>query len=452
MTHPLRSRSLPPRRPLPASVSILLCVLSCVAPATLLLLLLAVDGEIPPHVVGALALASIVWTIAVSLIVRAKLLSRVRALSNVVEAARARDFSIKAAQAGESGDVGELYHQLNALVGDIEAGRRSEEESRALLERIIGQIGVAIIACDDDDRIRLVNPLAARLLDQRASQLVGLEFSRTPLADLPLGAEPRIIDRRFPGAEGRWQLSQQFYRHHGRPSRIVFIVDLRLALAEQEVAVWQKLIRVVSHEVHNSLTPIISLCQSLATIVARGQAAEQTDLMQESLGVIAERSTGLKQFIAAYTRVARLPEPQKVVFAAAALVDRVLAMFDRNAVERVGEVANATLFGDPVQLEQALINLLKNALEANATSTTPVSFSCRVSDNRCVFEIADNGAGVRNPGNLFVPFYTTKPGGAGVGLVLCRTIVGRHHGEVALENRSGRPGAVARVILPLSRE
>ncbi|TDR44826.1 PAS domain-containing protein [Tahibacter aquaticus] len=446
-----RSRSTPPRRRLSASVRVLLWIASCAIPPALLWLLAVQDALSPLRVEG-LALLGIVWILIVAVAVRAGVLRRVRALSNLVEAAHAQDFSIKAAHARESGELGELYRQLNVLIGDLEAGRHTEQELLGMLQKVVDQISVAIVACDAYDRIRLVNPLAAQLLRVPPEQLIGTDYAATPLAAIPFSAEPRVVDFRFPGAESRWQVSQQFYRRQGRPSRIVFVVDLRLALAEEEILVWQRLIRVISHEVNNSLTPIMSLCQTLENVVARGDAAQQMDIMRDGLDVISQRAKGLKEFISVYARIARLPEPQKVVFPAARLLQRVLAMFPGGAVERVGSEPQANLFGDPVHLEQALINLVKNAVEANDGHAVPVQFGCRVVDGNAEFEIVDNGAGIRNLGNLFVPFYTTKPGGAGVGLVLCRKIAAKHHGQVSLENRGDAPGAVARLSVPLSRD
>lgn len=450
MIHGTRSRSTPPRRRLSTGVRLLLWIGSCAIPPALVLLLAAGDA-LSKHRVEALAVLGVVWVAVVAAAVRAHLGRRIRALSNLVEAAHAQDFSIKAAHARESGELGELYRQLNVLIGDLEAGRHTEQELLGMLQKVVDQISVAIVACDANDRIRLVNPLAAQLLRVPAEQLIGIDYAATPLAAVPFSAEPRVVDFRFPGAESRWQVSQQFYRRQGRPARIVFVVDLRLALAEEEILVWQRLIRVISHEVNNSLTPILSLCQTLEGVVARGGAELQSDVMGDGLSVISQRAKGLKEFISVYARIARLPEPHKVEFPAARLIQRVLAMFPGGAVERVGDVPAATLFGDPVHLEQALINLVKNAVEANEGNTEPVRFGCRLVEGNAEFEIADGGAGIRNPDNLFVPFYTTKPGGAGVGLVLCRKIAARHHGQVSLENRSDAAGAVARLSVPLSR-
>ena len=164
--------------------------------------------------------------------------------------------------------------------------------------------------------------------------------------------------------------------------------------------------------------------------------------------MISERASGLKEFIGTYARLARLPEPQKIPFPAADLAARLQGFFAGRALE-IAPFPDVTLFGDPVHLEQALINLVKNGLEANPAGAPAIQLSCHVGDGLCEFRIVDRGPGISNPENLFVPFYTTKREGAGVGLVLCRQIAAGHHGHVSVANRSDGPGAVARLVLPL---
>jgi two-component system, NtrC family, nitrogen regulation sensor histidine kinase NtrY len=428
---------------------LVLWILSGSIPSICICVLLMIDGAVSRGVVVEFALATIVWLATVALSVRAKVLRHIRTLSNLVEAAREHEYNVKATHARDSGELAALYRQINHLIGDMEGGRHAEQELLGMLRKVVSQIGVAIVVCDAHDRIRLVNPPAAKLLLSTETDLLGVDFSDTALVDVPLAVGPQVLDFRFPGAESRWQVSQQWYRHQGKPSRILFIVDLRQVLAEEEILVWQRLIRVISHEVNNSLTPISSLCQTLETIIARGDGVEYSDALRDGLGVIGQRAKGLKEFISVYSRIARLPEAQKVVFPAARLVDRVQGMFAQSGIGRAVDVPDVSLYGDPVHLEQALINLIKNALEANEGNPEPVTFGCSVRDGFCEFEIVDNGKGIANTGNLFVPFYTTKVDGAGIGLVLCRKVAAMHFGRVTLENRSDGRGAVARLVLPL---
>ena len=423
-------------------------VLSSAIPVALLLAWLAIDGTFSTRVQVAIAAVCFGWIAIVAGVVRGELLRHVRTLSNLVESIRSQDYSMKAARAREPGELAELYRQLNMLTDSLKRSRQTEQELLSVLEKVVSQINVAIIVCDSRDKIRLANELATALLKSSTQQLAGTSFADTVLSQLPFEAAPKLVDFRFPGADGRWQISQHSYRHQGKASRIVFIADLKQVLSDEEISAWQRLIRVISHEVNNSLTPITSLCQTLNGMLSKPDSAQHAGDVREGLSVIAERATGLKEFISVYARLARLPEPHKVLFPAAELAAKLQRIFADQALE-IAPFPDVEVFGDPVHLEQALINLIKNGLEANPAAAPAVQLSCELREGQCEFHVADHGPGVRNPGNLFVPFYTTKREGAGIGLVLCRQIAAKHHGHVSLEDRAGGPGAVAKLSLPL---
>jgi two-component system, NtrC family, nitrogen regulation sensor histidine kinase NtrY len=433
---------------MPTDLRLFLLVLSSAIPVTLLLIWLAVDSTLPGTAQASIAVILLAWILIVAGTVRGELLRHVRTLSNLVESIRKNDYSMKGARAREPGELAELYRQVNALTDSLKESRQGEQELLGILERIVSQINVAIVVCDSDDKIRLVNRLAVALLKASAEDLIGVEFADTVLAQLPLASETRLLDFRFPGGAGRWQVTQHHYRQQGRTSRILFIADLKQVLSDEEIAAWQRLIRVISHEVNNSLTPITSLCQTLTNILGRPDSVNYAEDVRQSLRVIAERANGLKEFIAVYARLARLPEPNKVLFPAADLVAKLRGFFSDKALG-IAPFPDVTLFGDSVHLEQALINLIKNGLEANPADAPAIQLSCHVADGLCEFQVLDRGPGISNAENLFVPFYTTKSEGAGIGLVLCRQIAAKHHGHVSLANRPDGPGAVARLVLPL---
>lgn len=428
-------------------VRLFLFVLSSGVPAAVLLVWLWVHSNIPGAAKTAIAVLVLTWVLIVADVVRREVLRHIRTLSNLVESTRVQDFSMKGAGARDPGELAELYHQINTLTESLKTGRQSEQELLTILERVVSEINVAIIVFDARDNIRLVNQLASALLQSPGEKLIGVHRSATPLGQLPVSDEPALIDFRFPGAEGRWQIRQHYYRHQGQASRILFIADLKQVLSDEEIAAWQRLIRVISHEVNNSLTPITSLCQTLTGILESSDHPGDDDV-RIGLSVIADRAKGLQDFISVYARLARLPEPHRVLFPASALAAKLERMFAGQRLEIV-PFPDVAVFGDPVHLEQALINLIKNGLEANPAGAPPVQLSCRLRDGQCEFQVEDHGAGITNPDNLFVPFYTTKSEGAGIGLILCRQIAGKHHGHVSLENRPGGPGAVARLVLPL---
>ena len=447
MNRSRRSVTASPRRRIATELRLFLLVLSCALPGIAAIVWLSEDAGISNIARGILVIAVVVWAFVIADLVREALLGHVRTLSNLLESARMQDYTMKGTHARQPGELGELYRQINNLIDSLRVTRQGEQELLSLLERVVSEINVAIVVFDSLDCIRLVNPVASALLKVPKEKLLGVNCADTILAQLPAAVAPELVDFRFPGAAGRWQIRQHSYRHQGQASRILFIADLQQVLSDEEIMAWQRLIRVISHEVNNSLTPISSLCQTLTGMLIRDSAANHEDVL-EGLDVIAERAKGLQDFISAYARLARLPEPQKVLFPVTQLADNLRRIFTGQAL-RIDPFPEAILFGDPVHLEQALINLVKNALEANPADADDVELSCRLLEGCCEFQIADHGAGIGNPENLFVPFYTTKPAGAGIGLVLCRQIGARHNGQVTLENRPEAPGAVAKLTLPL---
>jgi nitrogen fixation/metabolism regulation signal transduction histidine kinase len=445
--HYRSARSAPQHR-IATDWRLFLLVLSGAIPVAMLLIWASIDSRLPLIAKAAVAFVCLLWILIVASAVRGELLRHIRTLSNLVESIRVQDYSMRGSRAREPGELAELYQQLNILTESLKSSRQGEQELLSILEKVVSQINVAIIVCDSRDKIRLVNQLATALLKTSAEKLVGINFGDTALVGLPMSPEPKLIDFRFPGAEGRWQVSQHNYRHEGKTSRIVFVADLKQVLSEEEIAAWQRLIRVISHEVNNSLTPITSLCQTLSSIASKPESAELKDDILEGLDVIAERAKGLQEFISVYARLARLPEPHKVLFPVVELAGNLQRIF-ANQPLTILPFPDVTVFGDPVHLEQALINLIKNGLEANPAAAPDVQLTCQLRGGQCEFQITDNGSGISNPGNLFVPFYTTKKEGAGIGLILCRQIAAKHHGYVSLENRTDASGAGAKLVLPL---
>lgn len=463
-------RSTPHARPvhkLSSDWRIYLLVLVSAVPTLGLLTYLYFDAKLSTSVKISLTIISLLWIVVIAGSVREKIIHHIRTLSNLIEALRAEDYSLKGSRAREPGELAELYQQINALNNKLKESRQIEFELQNLLEKVVNQINVAIIACDADDCIRLVNKLASKLLNKSPQFLLGVELRDTELKNLPLDAmdekkESQLIDYIFPGAEGRWQINQQFYRDQGRPGRIIFITDLKQVLSEEEVNAWQRLIRVIGHEVNNSLTPITSICQTVDNLLLRPVDERNDQDIRDGLTVIAERAKNLKDFISVYARIARLPEPQKVVFTAAELMQKIQRFFSPTergedatnfvAVDCDTNVPSAKLFGDSTQLEQVLINLIKNAIEASGTTQQPVKVTVQISEERCEFVVTDSGTGISNPANLFVPFYTTKSQGAGIGLTLCRQIASRHGGHISLENRNDGRGTVAKLVLPLTKQ
>jgi two-component system nitrogen regulation sensor histidine kinase NtrY len=425
-------------------------LLACLAllPVGALLLLLWLQPELSSTTMILISGGAVVSVLGIAAAVRGSFVHQLRTLNTLIEAIRLEDYSMRGALASERGDLAELYQQINALTQQLQQSRQDEKELRGLLERIVTQLNVAVIAYDDGGRIVLVNHLSEKLLAKPAAELIGTAMQDHQLDQvLPL-QNSQVLEHQFAGARGRWQLSHQTYIHNGKTGHLLFIADLELVLSEEEIKAWQRLIRVIAHEVNNSLTPITSLCQTLSSLLSKQTEIPQQQDLLEGLEVIHERAHNLKRFISDYARIARLPDAQKKQFELHTLINRIRTIYQDHKLHITMPESPIPLFGDQTQLEQVLINLIKNAIEANADAGKAVSLQVTSNGGSCTIEVIDQGAGIANTANLFVPFYTTKPQGAGIGLALSRRIVTSHGGDLQLRNSDDNAGAIATLVLP----
>jgi nitrogen fixation/metabolism regulation signal transduction histidine kinase len=316
------------------------------------------------------------------------------------------------------------------------------------------EIDVAIFAFDVNQTLRLVNRAGQELLGQPAERILGRHAADVDLADCLAGDAARVLTRTFPGGAGRWGMRRTSFREGGLPHSLLVIADLSQPLREEELKAWQRLVRVIGHELNNSLAPIKSIAGSLGTMLRREKRApDWEDDMRGGLEIIETRAEGLNRFMQSYARLAKLPAPHKQPVELGPLVRRIASMETRAQVEVVGG-PELTVDADAAQLEQVIINLLKNAAEAVPDAGTEGAPTCCVRigwhklSGAHEITIEDDGPGIANPQNLFVPFFTTKPSGSGIGLVLCRQIAENHGGSLTLENRPDASGCIARLRLP----
>jgi nitrogen fixation/metabolism regulation signal transduction histidine kinase len=316
----------------------------------------------------------------------------------------------------------------------------------------MAEIDVAIFAFDADNRLRLVNPAGQRLLNLPAERLLERSADEIGLRELLEGDDARVLDAiRFSGAaaKGRWSLRRSIFREGGRPHTLVVVADVSQALRDEEIKAWQRLVRVLGHELNNSLAPIKSIAGSLGTMMERQErASDWEDDMRSGLGIIEARADGLSRFMQAYARLTRLPPPSLAPVNIKAMIHRVASLEIRQVVHVVdGPEFTARL--DIAQIEQVMINLIVNAVDAARENNGDVRVTWLRSPGILEIAIIDDGPGIANPSNLFVPFFTTKEKGSGIGLVLCRQIIENHGGSISLENRTdGKNGCIARVRLP----
>jgi two-component system, NtrC family, nitrogen regulation sensor histidine kinase NtrY len=373
-----------------------------------------------------------------------------RTLSNLLAALREGDFSIRARGANRDDVLGEVLREVNALGETLRQQRLGALEATALLRKVMEEIDVAVFAFDGTGTLRLVNRAGERLLNLPVERLLGHTAHDLMLSDCLRGETPRIAQVAFPGKSGRWEIHRGGFREGGLPHQLLVITDLSRALREEERQAWQRLIRVLGHELNNSLAPIKSVAENLGSVLGRKERADdwQED-MRSGLNIIAARTDGLARFMSAYARLAKLPPPALQLVDVGVWIRRVAKLERRLQVE-LQAGPEIEIHADPDQLEQLLINLLHNAVDAALETSGGVRVGWERENGYLDVWVQDDGPGIPNSTNLFVPFFTTKPGGSGIGLVLSRQIAEAHGGSLNLENRAAKRGCEARLRLPLS--
>ena len=394
----------------------------------------------------------VIFWLAISFNLRQRVVRPLQTLSNILAAIREGDFSIRGRRAAIGDSLGEVMLEVNDLGQTLREQRLGAMAATTLLRTVMSEIDVAVFAFDAEQRLRLVNRTgekllarpARRLLGRRDSEL-GLEvcFTREP------GDGPQTMQLVFPGGSGRWDIRRSTFREGGLQHQLLVLTDLSQTLREEERRAWQRLLRVLGHELNNSLAPIKSVAGSLAVLLSR--QPEPTDWredMRRGLDVISSRADSLARFIESYSKVAGLPQPRFEPLQVGDLVRRVASLETRLAVGVVSS-PEQEIYGDGAQLEQLLINLVRNAVDASLEKAGRVEIGWLNKNGQLEVWIKDEGPGLASRANLFVPFFTTKTGGSGIGLVLSRQIAEAHGGSLTLENRPNQSGCEARLRLPL---
>ena len=379
------------------------------------------------------------------------LIRPLQTLSNVVSSLREGDYSFRARGAGTRDAFGELASEVNALADLLQKQRVRSLEATALLARILEVMHAPLFAFDRDDLLQLVNNAGVKLLGLTHARSFGHTARELGLEELLAAADQSIHS--FGARSTRWLLRKAVFRQDGAPHTLLLLADVSLPLQEEEQIAWKRLIRVLGHELSNSLAPIKSIAGSLLARVDQieGEDATLRDF-RRGLGVVESRADALHRFVQSYRLLAQLPPPQFKLVALGPLLERVVVLEQRLQVQ-LETGPWIILDADPDQLEQMFINLLRNAVDATlANGTEEVRLFWRLDDAAVVVTIDDRGMGIANAENLFVPFYTTKPAGSGVGLALAQQIARAHGGEISLINREDGDGARARIRLPIVAE
>ena len=418
-------------------------------PAVVVSLTLLVTGDFRPRTQWTLGIVIVVFWLIVAALLRERVVRPLQTLSNLLGALREGDYSIRARGADRDDPLGLAFLEANVLGETLRSQRLGAMEASTLLRTVMAEIDVAVYAFDERQKLRLVNRAGARVLGQPVERLLGKTADQLGLAEPQQGETPRAMDMTLPGARGLWEVRTSTFRQDGRPHTLLVLADLSKTLREEELKAWQRLVRVLSHEINNSLAPIKSIAGSLQAVLDRNPRPADADQdLTKGLSVIAGRADGLVRFMSSYARLARLPNPVLAPMNVAEWVKRVAALETRLAV-RVEPGPELDIRADGDQLDQLLINLVRNAADASLETRGGVTLGWERNNGVLEVRIEDEGPGIEAGANLFVPFFTTKPKGSGIGLVLSRQIAEAHGGTITLENRASGPGSVALVRLPI---
>jgi two-component system nitrogen regulation sensor histidine kinase NtrY len=427
---------------------VLVLVLLTAAPAWLAtVILLTISDASPPvryTVLGLISLCVLIGLVAV----RRHVVRPLQTLANMLEALREGDYSMRGRNVDPEDAFGEVMVEVNTLSRTLYDQRLEALEAGALLQKIIADVDIAVFAFDAALRLRIVNKAGENLLGGTSEALQGRSAAELGLAGMLAEESGRIVAHVFPGGGGRWEIRRRSFREGGKPHELLVISELSRALREEERLAWQRIVRVIGHELNSSLAPIKSMAGTVRKLITREPLPEDwRDDARAGLSIIHDRAESLERFMGAYARLARLPPPTRRDAELSALVRRVASLHEtRIAVER-GDLVHLSI--DPDQIEQVFINLMRNAVEA-AGEGGGVRVRWREDGNAVQVEVEDDGPGLARTDNLWTPFFTTKPHGTGIGLVLSREIVENHGGSIALQNRVGAKGCVATVRLPLA--
>jgi two-component system nitrogen regulation sensor histidine kinase NtrY len=444
------------REPLSHERRVLLTALAAGAPAVVVSLALLLAGDYTPKVVWTLAALIACCWLGFSFAVQSRVVRPLQTVSNLLAALREGDYSFRARGGHGTDALSEVVREINALGETMREQRIGALEATALLRTVMSEIDVAIFAFDPERRLRLVNRAGERLLARPAERAAGRTAEELGLEDCLRVREmdaPHTLAKAFPGDSGqlrRWGVRRISFRERGVPHQLLVIGDLSQPLREEELKAWQRIVRVLGHELNNSLAPIKSIAGSLSSLLVREPLpGDWREDVRRGLDVVSTRAESLSRFMESYARLARLPPPRFSAVELGRVVRRVAGLETRVQVE-VMAGPEQVVRADADQLEQLLINLVRNAADASLVTSGAVRVGWRSTSNGHVeIWVEDEGLGLANTSNLFVPFFTTKPGGSGIGLVLSRQIAEAHGGALTLENRRGVRGCEARLRLPV---
>jgi nitrogen fixation/metabolism regulation signal transduction histidine kinase len=421
----------------------------CGLPGLLAALILLVAGDYTLKVyLTILILVGAAWLF-FSIRLQMLIIHPMQTASNMLSALREGDFSLHASYVNSNDPLGQLMLEINLLTEVLAEHRMDAMESHALMDKVIQEIDAAVFTFDPERRLTLANPAALSVIGIKKEKIRDYYAAELNL-DKALDSKANATIRHpNPDQPGRFTVRRGTYRVGGEPHELLILIDLSRNLREEELTAWKRLIRVIGHELNNSMAPIKSLAESLQKIARHPEPQEEDrEDLTDGLEIIRQRADGLSRFVHEYARLAKLPDPKLKRFPLQPLVRRVATLYENPVVVIDPDCNDMEITADPDQLEQALLNLVKNAVEAARLNGGTVDVCWGMEDDNLVILVDDTGPGIANMDNLFIPFFSTKQGGSGIGLTLSRQIVEAHGGTLKLANKEEETGCRVRMVLP----
>lgn len=428
-------------------------------PLTLFTLWLCVQQNLSGYFIAILGLLQFSFIGYAIYITRHELTWRLRSLTAIVEGMLQGDFSLKARQEFSSSGLNNLVGSINTLSNELSSHKLANAEKRALLEKIITQIDIGVITADTEGNIAVINSAAITMLGiaqpARVKNLHQLNLA------LPESKSAKALINFVQGEQlKKLYVQVDTFREFGSDQTLVLLTDMNYLLRQEELKSWESLVRVISHEINNSLAPIASLSHSLIDITnSSALAPDAREDIVFSAKIIADRAQSLTEFIARYRSLTSIKHPRRENIALRILIAPILPLFNPQQILLEGDMDFVCAL-DSTQIKQVLINLLKNAIEsmqhpeAGDAQAAIVINSVRINhhpNDILRIDIIDSGCGIRHNQNLFIPFYTTKAQGSGIGLALSRQIIELHNGSLQIFNRDDAKGCCARIEIPVVR-
>lgn len=437
------------------SFEVQLTQLSLIAslPLFFLLIWVMVYAEISIYLILLTVLFSSISIVLCHVKIHQKSSYQFRSLSNLLDAMIRGDYSLRGRVNRDDLALTELVDAINSLAIRLNKQRIESVESQLLLRTVINHIDVAIITLSAENELILLNPAANKVLKLSNKKSHTLSFKQLEQLGKLESGQSKVITLMFGNQQGKYNVHMEEFRDAGKQQKLLFISDVSNILRSEEQNAWQSLVRVISHEINNSLAPIASISQTLKRFLNRQENVEShKENLIEGLTIISQRTNSLKDFVNSYKQISSLPNPQKFPTSINSLVNKIIPLYAKNNIN-ITDKPDVILNIDSVQIEQVLINIIKNAVESTLSINPEglIDLSWLVKENTFTLTISDEGAGILNPDNLFVPFYTTKQRGSGIGLVLCRQILDAHNGQLTLTNRLDKKGCIALISIPIEK-